>query len=210
MSFTCRFRRGLSRVAAVAALAAALICAASGCRRSDEKGGGKASKDDSPLARIDLPASKPEYEFAEGLRDEYPEIAGFVQQFIETCLAGDYAEYRRLVSRLHDPESRERFAKIFHALKSLRIEVIEEVDIPHIAPPCYAVVSRVEFHPNQKVALRRGENRRIAMLVFREDDEWRMIPAPGEFQPGEEQPDAPPPEPPAPEVEYPWDNDVDY
>lgn len=153
------------------------------------------------------PASKPRYEFAPGLAEKHADIVGFVRQFLETCLAGDYVGYREMVSRRRSPETRERFSRTFHAIERLRIESIETTQIPDLPPPVYIVTSAVEFRPDSKPAFRESR-RAIAILVFRELDEWRMAPAPSELQPtdrdeeedAESQPVLP---------DYPWDEQGD-
>jgi hypothetical protein len=164
-----------------ALVAAALILAAlGGCNRknpADSKPAPEAESDYVPP-----PPIKPEYTFADGLREKYPAPVAFVQQFLETCLAGDYAGYRLLSSRRREPESRERFTAIYHNIRSLHVENIEPRDVPELADQVYLVVCRVEFPPDSKVKLRRRTDR-VAILAFEEEGEWRMLPAPAAMQP---------------------------
>lgn len=93
---------------------------------------------------------KPEYAFAAGLEDTYPEVTAFLRHFMETALAGDYAAYRRLVARVADPESRTRFERILNSLQSLTIEEIEAIDLSrHGLATGYLVTSRVQLLPRQ-------------------------------------------------------------
>ncbi len=152
---------------------------------------------------------RPTYKFMPGLREEYPEVCGFVKEFLETCLVGNYEDYRKLVSRSANPESKERFQAIYYAIKSVTVETIEAVELPELPPAAYRVVSTVDFHPDRKVTLRAGANRDIAILVFKEDGRWRMVPAPAELQPEEKRPTTTSaPSTSAPH--YPWDEDGDY
>jgi len=137
---------------------------------------------------VELPAHKPEYGFAPDLENQHPAVTAFLRHFMETCLAGDYAEYRRLVTRKTDPESRARFIKVLHALRSLTVVSITELDRPDIASQAYLVISEVEFLPNKKVSLRRRDSNQIAILVLEEDNELRMTIAPSNMQP---EPDVP-------------------
>jgi hypothetical protein len=205
-----------------AAVFSALILAASlaaGCNR-------KPSPPKTPPATpgvsdepLTPPAAKPDYSFAAGLEDTHPQVIGFLRTFMETALVGDYTKYRQLVVRAKDPESRARFERILNALKALRIEAIEPVELSGFEPPVYRVLTRVEFLPKREVTLRRGSKSRIAILVLQEQGEWRMMPAPPALQPGED--DAPattsaPGEPattsaPAEAApDYPWERDADY
>lgn len=191
-------------------LGAALFAAAAGC----DPGTKPPAPTSQPIVdQVEPPASRPTYGFAAGLAEEHPEIVGFLREFLETSLVGDYGGYRRLVARGKDPESRARFEKVLNSLRALQIESIAEVKLPATPPPTYLVVARAELDPTQRVALRRGQNNRVAILVLQEQGEWRMAPAPADLQPQEttqpassedsaSKPAAPP--------EYPWDQDRDY
>lgn len=199
-----RRRSGLTRAGLALFVPAALLAACEGA--SDPAG----PPPPSPRGRVRLPERAPQYSFAAGLEERYPEIVAFMRQFLETCLAGDYAGYRRLVTRTADPESRDRFEKILHTLQTLTVETIETGELPETGGPVYLVTSRVEFDPDQRTAQRRGPVRRVAIVVLQEDGEWRMGLAPPEYQPPAEEP-APPASAPADSApSYPWDQGVDY
>jgi hypothetical protein len=157
---------------------------------------------------VSPPPVKPDYRFAEDLRDEYPEIVGFLRQFMETSLAGDYAGYRKLVSRQCDPENRERFAAILNAIRVLHVDAIEPVAVPELPGEVYRVLTRIELKPEARVRLRRQTDR-VAILVLREDGAWRMMPAPGELQPHELPATATAPAATTSAPSYPWDQDGD-
>jgi hypothetical protein len=127
----------------------------------------------------------PQYAFAPGLAERFPAVCAFVRQFLETCLAGDYRGYRRLVSRAAAPEPEERFMAIYRDVRRVRIDSIEA--LPAGAgggppAPFHVVITSVEFDPQSNVALRRGA-RQIAIAVFEESGEQRMAPAPDALQP---------------------------
>lgn len=156
---------------------------------------------------IPPPTTAPVYTFAPGLLEQNREIAAFVRQFLEVCMAGDYSGYRGLVSRTREPESRERFQAIYHSIRNVRVDAIDEVAVPLLDPPVYRVVAAVDLDPNARVSLR-GSKRSIALLVLREDGEWKLLPAPASLQPFEEEPE--PESQPAPGPEYPWDDEGDF
>lgn len=152
----------------------------------------------------------PKVAFPRELRMEFPEISAFLDEFLGTCLVGDYAGYRRLVSRSFRPETRERFDAIYQAVQGVSVETIEEVELPQLAPPVYLVVSNVELSAERQEML--GEtHRKIAILVLKELDRWRMAPAPASMQPGDR---AQPATASAPATttmpSYPWDEEGDY
>ncbi len=151
----------------------------------------------------------PVYDIANGLRAEHPEVAAFLDEFLNTCLVGDYAGYRRLVSRAYAPESRERFDAIYQATEAVTIESIELIDVPRIPPPVYLIISAVELDPQQQIKLRET-HREIAILVFKEGEAWRMAPAPPELQPKDEPPATTTSAPTTSAPAYPWDEDGDY
>jgi len=151
----------------------------------------------------------PVYEITRGLRMEYPEVVAFLDEFLNTCLVGDYAGYRHLVSRAHTPESRERFDAIYQATEAVAVESVELIDVPRIPPPVYLVISAVELDPQQKIKLRET-HRKIAILVFKEGEAWRMAPAPAELQPKDEPPPTTTSAPTTSAPAYPWDEDGDY
>jgi len=165
-----------------------------------------------PPAALEPPAPPlPQYEFAAGLREQYPQVTGFIQQFLLTCLAGDYAGYRALVSRYETPESEERFNAIYRAVREARIETIEPLEPParladRYESLLYLVVADVVFDPQSQAALRRGD-RQFAILAFRERGAWRMAPAPSRLQPDDAQ--ETPATAPASQPSYPWDEDED-
>ena len=166
------------RTYAVLSLAVLILTGIPGCGRKDPA----KSKSESETGYVPPPTVTPDYTFADGLREQYPAPVAFVQQFLETCLAGDYAGYRLLSSRKREPESRERFTAIYHGIRSLHVDTIEPRNVPELSDQVYVVVCRVEFPPNSKVKLRRKTDR-VAILAFREEGEWRMLPAPAELQP---------------------------
>ncbi len=188
--------------AAVALVLVALLMTA--CERKDpyaSQGSARSAEQDF----VPPPSVKPEYSFAPGLREEFPHVIGFVRQFLETCLAGDYGGYRLLASRRREPESRERFQAVYHAIQSLQVTGIERKEIPDLSPDVYLVTCHVEFQPEAKVELRRKTND-VAILVLKEDREWRFLPAPAELQPRRAADDAAQSAPStAPAPSYPWD-----
>lgn len=160
-------------------------------------------------ASAKAPPHLPTYQIASELRAQHAEVVAFLDEFLNTCLAGDYAGYRLLVSRTCAPESRERFEAIYHATLAVVVELIEQIEIASIPPPVYLVVSSVELDPQQQVRLRETQ-RKIAILVFKEDGQWRMAPAPPELQPAEKSPPTPTTAPTSSAPAYPWDEEGDY
>lgn len=183
----------------------------------------------------------PEYSIPQDLRRQFPEVAGFVEQFLEVCLANDYAGYRRLVSRRVEPEPQGRFERIYQAIRKVQVESITPRRLRDLADEAFVVVSYVDVipeavergvagaggpaaapdsgdhaapasQPDRSPGFRlRKDNRRIAILVFREDGAWRMAPAPAALQPREPDAASTPAasQPAATQPDYPWDKNAD-
>lgn len=199
-------RRRFVRFAA-AFIAPACLFFCSACDRSptnSDKG-----TPQQPREVIQPSPTPPVYSFAPGLTKEFPEATGFVRSFLDICLAGDYTAYRGLVARSRQPEPRERFEAIYRAMRSVQITAVEPVELRDLPSPAYRIVTQVEFDPESRVALR-GTNRDVAILIFREEGEWRMLPAPAGLQPGDEDATTQPAEATSRMVvDYPWDVDGD-
>lgn len=161
--------------------------------------------------RVPAPTTQPTYRFAAGLREKYRAQTQFVQQFLETCLAGDYSSYRQMVSRLREPETRERFAAMYHGVRSVVVESLEPIELRDVPPPAYRVITAVELDPQARVAVR-GSERRVAILIFQENGAWRMLPAPAALQPGHErrENDEELVSQSTSQPSYPWDESGDY
>lgn len=187
----------------VAVLLAGLLVGCDGEGKSASKSGARSSPPAKPEQRL------PTLTFPHEVRAAYPEVSAFLDEFLNTCLVGDYAGYRRLVSRAYTPESRERFDAIYQAIEAVTIESIEPIEILRVPPPVYRVTSTVELNSQERAQLRET-HRKIAILVFREGDNWRMAPAPAEYQPGEEPPPATSSAPTTSAPSYPWDEEGDY
>jgi hypothetical protein len=199
-------RRG-RRAGWVGLLATTCLVAAVGACEHQEGAGPRRKGQEAGSEFVRPAATMPEYTFEETCRRQYPEIVDFLEQFLETCLAGDYGGYRRLCSRLREPETRERFEAVYHAIHSLHVDSIETVELSGLPEPVYRVVCTADFHPESRARLRRKSNR-VAVLVVQEQGQWRILPAPAEWQPDRDEPaERMPASAPTSVPSYPWDRD---
>lgn len=183
----------------------ALVLFALGCDRPDRSGQATAGAGAPSTSQATNSRRLPSYTFAPGVESAHPEVAVFVRSFMETCLAGDYRGYRRLVSRFDAPESEQRFKAIYQAVQRATIRSIEALPQRGEARVDYLVLSEIVFDPASNIAIRR-RSREVAMLVFLEDGHWRMARAPSELQPQpDEENDVAPQSAPASGPSYPWD-----
>ncbi len=174
------------------------------------EGGASSDADDqSPESADVTPRHLPALTFPAEVRARHPEVSAFIDEFLGMWLVRDYAGYRRLVSRGCTPESRERFEAIYNATKAVAIESIEPISTPRLPSPAYRVVCKVELTPEQEARMR-SKHRKVAILVFKELGNWRMAPAPAEYQPADEPPPATSSTPTTSAPSYPWDEEGDY
>ena len=195
----------VARWALLLIAAASLACWQTACDRpaDDEPPAPTAAADDRPA-----PLTK--YSFPEEVAAQGPEdLARFVRQAIQTMLIGEYNDYRALMSRSRTPESEDRFRVIQESLRTVAVISIEEVTLPDIPPPAYRVLTGFAFDPESQAALRL-ESRELAILVFKESGQWRLLIAPPALQPHDEPVTSrPTTTPTTPAVEYPWDDPND-
>lgn len=172
-----------------------LICA--GCKREQDV------KWLDTNAVATRPAVRFGYSLAPELRERQPEVTAFLRHFLETCLAGDYESYRKMVASGVEPESKARFDRVLRAIESLDVEQIEPVESASLPKPAYLVTGRVKFRPEEEARRpRRPGPHRIGLLIIRENNEWRTALAPRELQPDAQSPGA---EPTTTGPSYPWD-----
>lgn len=191
-------------VGALMGVAGALLCT-TGCDRGSD------APADTPETVVEAAPKLPVLTFPNALRRKHPDATAFLDQFLAVCLNGDYFGYRQLVSRAYTPESRERFSAIYDAVEEVEIELVEQVRLPRVPEPTYRVVTRVHFDEVSRARLRE-DSRRIAFLVFPEQDELRMAPAPTVLQPRRDDDEPATQTAPAetqPAVEYPWEEGID-
>lgn len=190
-------------------LLAILTSALAACERGPAPASRPANTE--AVDRVQLPPEKPAYSFAPGLSEQHPAVVAFMRHFLETCMAGDYAGYRRLIARATEPESRARFERVLNTLRKLRVESIELIELKQLPPPVYLVVSEAEFVLDEKAARHRAPGpRRVAVLVVQEEREYRLILAPPELQPDKDADQDTATSATSTAPSYPWDQDGDH
>lgn len=214
-------RTALARLAG--ALISTILVVTGGCDRK------ASTKDSSPTTAraVDSKsptAGLPRYEIDETLRHEYPHIVRFLEQFLETCLANDYAGYRKMVTRRVEPEPRDRFESIYRAIDRVVVASLRKIDpsgpVPELRGfegPLFLAIARIELNapptgtgPAAATKVNRNRVRDIAIVIFEEDGDWRMAPAPSRYQPASEQPTGDSAQSqPTSKISYPWDESGD-
>ena len=136
--------------------------------------------------RIRTEGEAPTFSFAPEATCDDTAVNGFVKRFVRTCLSGDYAGYREMVTRLVEPIGREAFETAWHAVKRVEVNSIVLTEgVQRYPPPVYLVEAEVEMRePEASDAHVVGGPpvRNVCILVFQEADEWVMAPAPREIR----------------------------
>ena len=126
--------------------------------------------------RIDVSdiQDRPEIVFPKEVRSDDESLNAFLQHFTEVCLAGEYDEYRLLVSRQIEPVSKQQFEKTYRRVEYVEINLI--CDLPKISElpyPLWLIESIVHIRQPTEEPLRR-----LQVLIFKENEKWVMAPAP--------------------------------
>ncbi|HUW85059.1 MAG TPA: hypothetical protein VMZ31_19940 [Phycisphaerae bacterium] len=136
--------------------------------------------------RIRTKGEPPTFSFAPEATCEDTAVNGFVKRFVQTCLNGDYAGYREMVTRLVEPIGREAFETAWHAVERVEVNSIVLTEgVQRYPAPVYLVGAEVEMREPEAsdahvVAGPRVRN--VNILVFQEAGEWVMAPAPREIR----------------------------
>ena len=149
----------------------------------------EASKEESSIDtedRIRTKGEPPTFSFPREVTCDNANVNEFVKRFVKSCLSGDYARYREMVTRLVEPIGREAFETAWHAVRRVEVRLIVLTEgVQGYPPPVYLVEAEVEMREPEAsdahVVAGPGI-RNVNILVFQEADEWVMAPAPREIR----------------------------
>ncbi len=147
-------------------------------------------RDDADRIKIDLPEDQtpPTFHFPGRVRTEDESLNKFIEQFKEVCLRGEYGQYRLKVSRRVEPLSKQQFENAWHAVKSVRIELIRKLEpgtvrklseAVGLSEPIYGLVFRTRLRETVRT---RKADRQIVALIFKEEGQWVAAPAPRDIK----------------------------
>lgn len=146
----------------------------SGCSR-DAGGVDEAVIDKPPIVELDPQADRPVTYFPRDTRTRDTEVDRFIDHVLTICEKGDYDGFRQAFGTAYQAPSPEEFARVWHGVEEIRVEVIYEEPAD---PPRYFVYGHVRFREED----RRGRvDRPFVIMLFREVDRWRLAPAPSEI-----------------------------
>lgn len=111
-------------------------------------------------------------------------VNAFINRAMAVCAAGVYSDFRLLWSAGADPMPRDEFEQGWQAVQQIRILAVEkallEADTePPVAesPVVYAIYAEVALDPMHPAA-RTKPNRWVALMLVREQEQWRLARAP--------------------------------
>jgi len=151
--------------------------AISGCGgQADSKASAKGQNFLDNQGRIDVAKveDKPEIIFPKAAHSTDESLNAFLQRFTEVCLAGEYDQYRLLVSRQIKPVSKQQFERTYRRVEYVEITKLRNLPkISELPYPLWLVASTVHVRlPTEEPV------RHLQVLIFKEDDKWVMAPAP--------------------------------
>ncbi len=162
-----------------------LLMAIPACKQEEDVEAGKARSIDTE-DRIRTKGEAPTFKFAAEATCDDTAVNEFVKRFVRTCLSGDYAGYREMVTRLVEPIGREAFETAWHAVKRVEVNsIVLTESVRRYPPPVYLVEAEVEMRePEASDAhvVSGPPVRNVCILVFQEADEWVMAPAPRDLR----------------------------
>jgi len=136
--------------------------------------------------RIRTQGAPPTFSFPSEVTCDEPHVNEFVKRFVRTCLRGDYAGYREMVTRLVQPIGREAFETAWHAVKRVEVKSIVLTEgVQRYPAPVYLVEAEVEMREPEAAdahVVSGPRVRNVCILVFQEPGVWVMAPAPREIR----------------------------
>lgn len=153
------------------------------------------STPDSPRPTQPSSAAKPQnlLVFPIDLRVPDDSVNEFVERAMSACATGEYDSFRRLWSAQRDPLSRGEFEQGWQAVRSIRVRALQRViiaqaeatdaqsradaDRPAEDAAVYVLLTDLSLDP-QHAAGQAQPTREAALLIVREQDQWRLTRAP--------------------------------
>lgn len=124
------------------------------------------------------PAPRDRLVFRDSLKVDDDSVNQFVEDAMHTCVGGAYEPFRLLWSAQYDPVDRAHFEKHWQSIEE--IEVLALVKDPEADSNRYALCADVILDPAELPPdheLRDNPRRRVALLIVREENRWRLAQA---------------------------------
>jgi len=128
------------------------------------------------MVQKDPDAARPTVLFPEQFKTDDVLLNTFIRKAMDSCAEGDYDKFRQLFGVTYEPPDGVQFERVWKGVKEIRIAGIHQ---DPSRPLDYYVHIVVQLR--QPDRLDRTE-RQAVIWIFKEADEWRMAPAPGDIQ----------------------------
>ena len=115
-------------------------------------------------------------DFPPAVQSDDPTVNQFVRQITETCVRGDYEEFRLLWSVREDPFPRQEFERGWKALEKVRVLAVQKRKTLE-GQDLYYIHTRVELDDSVPEPARD-----VVLLIVRENDRWRLAKAPAHLR----------------------------
>jgi hypothetical protein len=115
--------------------------------------------------------------FPEALRPEDANVSAVVRRVIDSCVRGDYEEFRLLWSAKQDPLPRDAFERGWRAVRQVTVLQLQKFRRRAEDDIVYGVHARVELDESVPEPVRD-----VVLLLVREADQWRLAAAPKSLQ----------------------------
>lgn len=135
-------------------------------------GGGACERESRPTTVMPPAAEESSIDFPPAVQSDDPEVNRFVRKITETCVGGDYENFRLLWSVHEAPFPRREFERGWKALKKVRVLALEKMKTPD-GEYLYSIHARVELDESVPEPARE-----VVLLIVRENDQWRLAQAP--------------------------------
>lgn len=135
--------------------------------------GGCSREDSAPPPVETAPVRSVGVAFPDSARAGDDEVNQFVRTAIESCINGEYEQFRALWSAVEEPLDREQFDRGWRTAQRISIHEIRPMRRPNDGGILYYVHAIVELAPEI-----RKPKRDVVLLIVRENDAWRLARAP--------------------------------
>ncbi len=139
------------------------------CRGTGEED--QAVIDQESLTKVDPEAKKPLTYYSPSAQVDDKSLNAFILRALKACEEGDYDAFRLLFGVAYTPPELEAFRRVWHGVKEIRIKRVFADQDEDDGRERYFAYGRVKYRqPDNRGRLERP----FVLMVFKENEEWRM------------------------------------
>jgi hypothetical protein len=121
-------------------------------------------------------------QWPENVQCEDPTVVKFVRDALSCCASGDYDAYRLLWRWDHRPTSRKHFERQVQAIHRVEVKLLKQVvfllpDERLDDDPRYVLQAHIKIRDEFRGRGGKLEDRDLVLLIVRDGDQWRFVPA---------------------------------